>query len=188
MCIRSFQEPGHDDRSILDLIWFPTGGGKTEAYLLVAAFTMFYRRLINQEKAHCYGTNVLMRYTLRTLTIQQFQRSAALICACERVREGEWNQDGSMGGQKFSIGLWVGQASTPNNSRTALEVLGTDSESTPCQIEECPACRNDLVWEPSEDETRVICRCETDGCILAEWDELPILTVDDRIYRAPRRC
>ena len=185
MCIRSFQEPSHDDRSILDLIWFPTGGGKTEAYLLVAAFTMFYRRLMNQEKTHCYGTDVLMRYTLRTLTIQQFQRAAALICACERVREGEWNQDGSMGGQKFSIGLWVGQASTPNESRTALEVLGTDSESTPRQIEECPACRKDIVWKPSEDETRVICRCETDGCILAKWDELPILTVDDQIYRAP---
>ena len=73
MCIRSFQDPSHDDRSILDLIWFPTGGGKTEAYLLVAAFTMFYRRLTNQENTQCYGTNVLMRYTLRTLTIQQFQ-------------------------------------------------------------------------------------------------------------------
>ncbi|MCY4428211.1 MAG: helicase-related protein [Halieaceae bacterium] len=185
MCIRSFQEPSHDDRSILDLIWFPTGGGKTEAYLLVAAFAMFYRRLINQEKALCYGTNVLMRYTLRTLTIQQFQRAAALVCACERVREGEWNQDDSMGGQKFSIGLWVGQASTPNNSQMALEVLGTDSESTPCQIEQCPACRRDLVWKPSEDETRVICRCETEDCILAKWDELPILTVDDQIYRTP---
>ena len=124
MCIRSFQEPSHDDRSILDLIWFPTGGGKTEAYLLVAAFAMFYRRLINQGKDHCYGTNVLMRYTLRTLTIQQFQRAAALVCACERVRECEWNQDGSMEGQKFSIGLWVGQASTPNNSQVALDVLG----------------------------------------------------------------
>ena len=185
MCIRSFQEPHHDERSILDLIWFPTGGGKTEAYLLVAAFIMFYRRVLNNKDDSLFGTSVLMRYTLRTLTIQQFQRASALICACERIRQSECRQGRSIGTHNFSIGLWVGQASTPNNSKTALEVLGTDSESTPCQIEECPSCNGDLVWRPSQDESRVICRCEADGCILAEWDELPILTVDDQIYRNP---
>ena len=185
LCVRSFTEPDHDDRSLLDLIWFPTGGGKTEAYLLVAAFLMFHRRLLDEEKTKCYGTNVLMRYTLRTLTIQQFQRAAALICACENVRKSSWNSDGSLGKQEFSIGLWVGHGSTPNDSETAISVLGTESESTPCQIEVCPACRKDLVWEPSMDRSRVICRCETDDCVLAAWDELPILTVDDQIYKSP---
>ena len=185
MCIRSFQEPHHDERSILDLIWFPTGGGKTEAYLLVTAFSMFYRRLISSGESNGLGTSVLMRYTLRTLTIQQFQRACALICACERIRQVEYGQGGTTGIHSFSIGLWVGQASTPNNSSTAVEVLGTDSETTPCQIEECPACQRDLVWRPSQDRSRVICRCESEGCMLAEWDELPILTVDDQIYRNP---
>ncbi len=185
LCIRSFTEPSHNDRSLLDLIWFPTGGGKTEAYLLVAAFLMFYRRLLDKEKTNCYGTNVLMRYTLRTLTIQQFQRAASLICACEKIRKGSWNSDGSLGKQEFSIGLWVGQGSTPNKSEMALSVLGTESASTPCQIQECPACRKDLIWKASEDNSRVICRCETDDCVLAEWEELPILTVDDQIYKSP---
>ena len=85
----------------------------------------------------------------------------------------------------FLLGFGSDKPVPRTKSQKALEVLGTDSESTPCQIEECPACRNDLVWEPSEDETRVICRCETDGCVLAEWDELPILTVDDQIYSSP---
>ena len=185
MCIRSFQDRGHDDRSVLDLIWFPTGGGKTEAYLLVASFIMFYRRLVDLEKTHCYGTAVMMRYTLRTLTVQQFQRAAALVCACEEVRNNDQNGDGLWGDVAFSIGLWVGEATTPNKSKTALSVLGTDSASTPCQIQMCPACREDLVWEPSDDGSRVICRCDNEGCSLAGWKELPILTVDDQIYMHP---
>ena len=185
MCIRSFQERDHEDRRILDLIWFPTGGGKTEAYLLVAAFVLFYRRLTDRDKVRAYGTAVVMRYTLRTLTIQQFQRAAALICACELMRRGELNADGELGTAVFSIGLWVGQGSTPNDSKTAIKVLHSDNESTPKQIEVCPACRNELLWEVSEDKSSFWCRCGDDDCVLSEWSELPILTVDDRIYRTP---
>ena len=185
MCLRSFQDPSHEDRRILDLIWFPTGGGKTEAYLLVAAFLLFYRRLIHPEKEKSYGTAVLMRYTLRTLTVQQFQRAAALICACELIRRSNHNGDGELGDRIFSIGLWVGQGSTPNDSRTATKTLYSNSESTPKQIEMCPACRTDLVWEVSEDQKKVLCRCDKEECPLSEWDELPIATVDDRIYQHP---
>ena len=185
MCIKSFQERDHEDRRILDLIWFPTGGGKTEAYLLVAAFVMFYRRLTHRAKERTYGTSVLMRYTLRTLTIQQFQRAAALICACELMRRGGMNADGELGKAVFSIGLWVGQGSTPNDSKTAIEVLHSDNESTPKQIEVCPACRTELLWEVSEDKSAFWCRCDEDGCALSDWSELPVLTVDDRIYRNP---
>ncbi len=185
MCIRSFQERDHEDRRILDLIWFPTGGGKTEAYLLVAAFVMFYRRLTQRDKHRSYGTAVFMRYTLRTLTIQQFQRAAALICACELMRRSGPNADGELGSTEFSIGLWVGQGSTPNDSKTAIEVLHTDNESTPKQIEVCPACRTELLWEISEDRSRFWCRCGEDDCVLSEWGEIPVLTVDDRIYKNP---
>ena len=126
-----------------------------------------------------------MRYTLRTLTVQQFQRAAALICACELMRRSDLNADGELGSAEFSIGLWVGEASTPNKSKTAIKVLHTDSESTPKQIEICPSCRTDLVWEVSVDKSRVLCRCENYDCALSKWAELPILTVDNRIYRNP---
>ena len=185
LCLRSFQDPTHEDRRTLDLIWFPTGGGKTEAYLLVAAFLLFYRRLVQLDKQESYGTAILMRYTLRTLTIQQFQRAAALICACETIRRGDHNFDGKLGRAVFSIGLWVGQGSTPNNSKTAIETLHSNVESTPKQIEICPACDTDLLWEVSKDHKSVLCRCGYEQCPLSQWKELPISTVDDLIYQDP---
>lgn len=186
MCIKSFHDPSHDDRRILDLIWFPTGGGKTEAYLLVASFVLFYRRFT--AKDYYRGTAVLMRYTLRTLTIQQFQRAAAMICACELLRSESYSCNEALGDDRFSIGLWVGEGSTPNKSNIAIEIiksLNINSESTPKQIEICPACHENLIWEPSQDDSHVICRCATEGCNLSNWEDLPIQTVDDQIYANP---
>ena len=67
--------PDHDDRECLDLLWFPTGGGKTEAYLALTAFQIFFRRLEDVGRRDHGGVDVLMRYTLRLLTVQQFQRA-----------------------------------------------------------------------------------------------------------------
>src|SRR5262249_9130019 len=80
----SLSNANDPERGIVDLIWFPTGGGKTEAYLGLTAFTILHRRMVNPNNV---GTTVLMRYTLRLLTAQQFERAAALICALERIRE-----------------------------------------------------------------------------------------------------
>ena len=78
-----------EHRDTVDLLWVPTGAGKTEAYLGLAAFAMVYRRLSAPSLARAAGVSVLMRYTLRLLTIQQFQRAATLLCACEWLRNGD---------------------------------------------------------------------------------------------------
>jgi hypothetical protein len=108
LTIPSIVDPNNPARSIMDLLWFPTGGGKTEAYLGLTAFTIFYRRLTGAtEESH---VDVLMRYTLRLLTVQQFQRASALICAAEVMRR----ERRDLGVEPISIGLYVGEGATPN--------------------------------------------------------------------------
>jgi hypothetical protein len=115
----------HPDRSAspyagADLLWFPTGGGKTEAYLGLAAYTMAVRRLQKNAGGRDgeNGVAVLMRYTLRLLTLQQFQRAATLICACEQIRLGD---TAKWGETPFCLGLWVGRKTTPNRTAQSAE-------------------------------------------------------------------
>ncbi len=131
LCIPGLSSPAHRDRAICDLLWFPTGGGKTEAYLGLAAFIMALRRLRahrGEMSGSGRGTAVLSRYTLRLLTIQQFRRALALTTACEYLRVDRqgtlrgWRplaccdpSDWLWGEERFSIGLWVGSSVTPNN-------------------------------------------------------------------------
>src|SRR5262249_55002594 len=110
MNLKGIVEPQHPDREVVDLLFFPTGGGKTEAYLGLAAFTLVYRRLKNPGIASA-GLSVLMRYTLRLLTLDQLGRAATLICALERERQQHADK---LGDWPFEIGLWVGRAATPN--------------------------------------------------------------------------
>jgi hypothetical protein len=122
--------PVEADREVVDLLFFPTGGGKTEAYLGLAAFTLVLRRLKNPGIASA-GLAVLMRYTLRLLTLDQLSRAATLICALELERQ----QDvGKLGEWPFEIGLWVGKAATPN-------VMGkvNDGNSESARASRCPA-------------------------------------------------
>ena len=151
----------HTDRSesheaMADLLWFPTGGGKTEAYLGLTAFTLAIRRLqgVVGGRSGENGVAVLMRYTLRLLTLQQFQRATALICACELIRrEHEAAGDTRWGKTPFRIGLWVGAASTPNRTAHAEEALKLSGGSgnpkrqgaiggsgSPHQLTNCPWC------------------------------------------------
>src|SRR5664280_2005327 len=100
-------ERSHETDAIADLLWFATAGGKTEAYLGLTAYTLALRRLqgpINGRVGD-HGVAVLMRYTLRLLTLQQFQRAAALLCACESIRrEALSNGDNKWGNEPFRIG------------------------------------------------------------------------------------
>ena len=104
-----------DFRDLVDLIWFPTGGGKTEAYLGVMAFLFAYRRITAPASAN--GTMAIMRYTLRLLTAQQFTRACKVISALELIRRED---TGTLGSTPISIGLWVGSASSPNSYSQAI--------------------------------------------------------------------
>ena len=137
MSLRGVAEPDSPDREIVDLIWFPTGGGKTEAYLGLTAFTILFNRL---TKRNSIGADVLMRYTLRLLTAQQFQRASVLFCAMEKLRY----ENPRLGEKPFRIGLWVGGSASPNKREDALQALKklqVDSQSeNPFILLKCPWC------------------------------------------------
>lgn len=181
MAIESIVNSRSTDRDVCDLLWVPTGGGKTEAYLALAAFAIAFRRRRALARPTGdrtgAGVSVISRYTLRLLTIQQFRRTVKLITACEclrveglanRTRVG-WrpvnftNPDNFLWGSlRFSAGLWVGGTVTPNSlldswggNQTipgALSVLrGQPGEGEPAQILKCPACEGILSMPSRED-------------------------------------
>jgi hypothetical protein len=184
----------HPDRELVDLIWFPTGGGKTEAYLGLAAVEMFRRRLEHGQKGG--GTAVITRYTLRLLTSQQFQRSAALICAMETLRRTDASAARML---PFTIGLWVGNEVTPGKSEHAIAALQRlfeakhPQEANQFQVTECPWCRTELVpkqWTGDrsrygfrEESGRLVIYCPRPEC--AFHDAIPLSVVDDDLYENP---
>lgn len=178
MSIKSISD-NNEDRDIVDLIWFPTGGGKTEAYLGLTAFTIFYRRLVYNAKAG--GTTVIMRYTLRLLAAQQFTRAATLICACEYIRKdgkrakSQYKQY-ELGDDKITIGLWIGGEHTPNRLKGTYDSPGArehldallkanvknlrheKDRHNKFQVLKCPWCGTKLVKDISEK-----------GKLIGEW-------------------
>ena len=179
-------------RELVDLIWFPTGGGKTEAYLLLAAFTIIWRRLVHGEKGA--GTAVISRYTLRLLTSQQFDRTSVLICALERLRK----QEVIPGEKKITIGLWAGESVSPNTIRNAIfkyDEMIDDARPTSeaFKIIDCPWCGHDLVPKVKSDEPSdygvyaepagVTFNCVDPSCEFHK--ELPIQVVDECLYDQP---
>lgn len=186
LCLCGIDDPNHPDREISDLLWFPTGGGKTEAYLGLIAFTTFLRRL--RRGADGGGVTVLMRYTLRLLTLQQFERATILICAMERMRRAAPDRLGEEG---ISIGMWVGKSATPNDLKTAGEKLlrlraGQDLQTeNPVQLHACPWCGTALDahhYSVHEDEGRLDVRCPGPDCDFASG--LPVHLVDETVYAA----
>lgn len=179
----------HEDRKIMDLLWFPTGGGKTEAYLGLIAMLAFYRRLhYKNDPDKGAGTAAIMRYTLRLLTTQQFERASAVILACEAIRLGAYQtavKDFDLGKKPFSIGLWVGGDATPNNAAdAAIAMSGGGSGATPVQLKKCPCCGSTLEWKLiNTDECCVQVSCADHSCILHfSGNTLPIHTVDTDVY------
>ena len=201
----------HPDRShatdaLVDLLWFATGGGKTEAYLGLTAYVLALRRLqgIIEGRRGDHGVAVLMRYTLRLLTVQQFQRAAALLCACEVIRREE---PATWGEPPFRLGLWVGKKNTPNTLQQAAEVLeqaqghqyaaATARIGTPHQITSCPWCGESIgiqhlkVYTAPSDVGRAVTYCG-DALGICPFSEaqapkegLPVMVVDEDIYHRP---
>lgn len=181
--ILSFSDPYSYERKQVDLLWFPTGGGKTEAYLGIAAFVIFLRRLRNPDDGS--GVSVIMRYTLRLLTFQQFERASAMICACELLRKKY-----HIPGQEISIGLWAGKALTPNTIEMAQKILDgypdPDNESSnPRQLEKCPWCGESLEKDNYHCSTavkRMYIRCGNPDCDF--HNGLPVQLIDEEIYHS----
>jgi len=209
LAIPSLANPMHPERTetgaaIADLLWFPTGGGKTEAYLGLAAFAIAIRRLQGQVGGldGTRGVAVIMRYTLRLLTIQQFQRASTLMCAMEVLRQGNEQQWGKT---PFRLGLWVGQRATPNITKDAEDAIQNahgDSwirrgTGTPQQLTSCPWCgskidmgKGDLKCLPfaaNVGRTLTFCsdkygRCEFSPAKSPD-EGIPVIVVDEEIYR-----
>jgi hypothetical protein len=214
LSIPSLTNPKHPDRTrpveaYADLLWFPTGGGKTEAYLGVAAFTMAIRRMQSDLGGYdgSRGLAVIMRYTLRLLTLQQFQRATTLICAMDALRrQAIENGDESLGNTPFTIGLWVGNKVTPGtteDSHRAIEARRTPGQNTaglasPAQLTSCPWCGSEI--EPGRDievdrdtlRTIIYCGDKKGKCEFSKGQSskrphpgIPVLVVDEEIYHRP---
>lgn len=207
--IESITNPTRENRSNIDLLWFPTGGGKTEAYYGIIAFTLAHRRIRGkdpksiEEELDRYGISIIMRYTYRLLTLQQFQRAATLFCACEYVRLKNSQNKEKFGTQPFLVGLWVGHDTTPNffsEAKTLIQQKRSNpnmiiEKTDPIQLLNCPWCGRELnafnyEFEQSYDSLeklspkRIQIRCDK-KCFFGKLGDservLPVVFVDDDI-------
>jgi len=173
-------------RDTVDLIWFPTGGGKTEAYLGLIAFQIALRRLRHSDTGG--GTAVLMRYTLRLLTRDQFMRATRLICALELIRR----ERDDLGSKPITIGMWVGEATSPNTFQKAAELVKKAigaSEKPELVLEHCPWCGQDFDAGRNYDSTtrhfHFLCRNLDCSFGATPNGVLPCNIVDEALYDEP---
>ncbi len=199
-------EDSDDRNNVVDLLWFPTGGGKTEAYLAITAFTIISRRILHGKDSD--GVSVIMRYTLRLLTAQQFERATKLILSLDFLRRFfKSNEAYFFGESKVSIGMWVGQSTTPNKFNEAQQLFkkvfdeitklnnkktGDYRKANTFPITSCSWCGCNLVSQnhsgkfdlgyKATDKT-FSTNCLNSNCAFSA--ELPIYFVDDKIYQNP---
>lgn len=202
LSIPSFTNPESDDRKLVDLIWFPTGGGKTEAYLAVSSFLIFYRRLKYPDSYD--GVNIIMRYTLRLLTAQQFERASKLVFACEKIRTAHEN---ILGDKRISIGFWVGDKMIPNRADKAKDELTKiknllnqgKNALNKFQVSTCQWCNTKTITKLNQEDKAskfsfregnsqysILAGCNNPECDYYEGKNgMPIVLVDDDIYNNP---
>jgi len=192
--LTSLVDEKHEDRDICDLLWFPTGGGKTEAYLLLSSFEFFIRRLkAKTSGASGGGVAVIMRYTLRLLTLDQFTRAARMVVCCELTRKKHKVYSGS---EPISLGLWLGEKSTPNNYDSAITELESlranpghlNSEvGSPCKLAFCPCCNSKVTpldYKPNPDTKNIELVCPSDSCVMNKAESrVGLYVIDEAIYK-----
>ena len=202
-CLPSFINENSEDRDLVDLLYFPTGGGKTEAYLALSAFLIFWRRLQHSESYG--GVNIIIRYTLRLLSAQQFERATKLILACEFVRKHHRD----LGNERITIGFWVGGDTLPNKIKSndkkcaesrlneTLDRLNKKLPTiNPFQLSNCQWCNTKIIGREQENtkptighrirKNRLTSHCLNPNCEYSEYkDSFPIVLVDEDIYENP---
>lgn len=187
-CLTSITDRNSLDRKLCDLLWFPTGGGKTESYLLLTAFTLFYRRLkpaVSKEKSG--GVAVIMRYTLRLLTVDQFVRATRMICAAEYVRTKHPKLSST---PHINIGMYVGGGSTPNNFEESKSTLNKvqrgmliEGKGSPCKLVSCPWCNTTIIpahYKVDVRRRRVMLPCPNQSCDFKT--DIPVHVADDDVF------
>jgi superfamily II DNA/RNA helicase len=203
-CLPSFIEENSEDRDLVDLLYFPTGGGKTEAYLALSAFLIFWRRL--QYPNNYGGVNIIIRYTLRLLSAQQFERATKLILACEFIRKNHTD----LGNERITIGFWVGGSTIPNkiksNDNNCAEKKLQNTQDrlnknqptiNPFQLSNCQWCNTKIIGRLQADtnpsighrinrQNHLTSHCLNSNCEYSESkDGFPIVLVDENIYKNP---
>lgn len=162
----------------VDILYFPTGGGKTEAFLGILVFNLFFDRLRGKN----YGVTAMLKYPLRLLSVQQVQRVANILATAEIIRQTK-----GMGGRPFSLGYYVGDGNTPNNidkdlQKTLLELSPDEIDEKYRLIDVCPFCGQGtvhVIYDAQANSLRHICgntECVSHGVI-------PLYMVDNDIYR-----
>jgi len=199
--VAGLDDPRHRDRERVELIFFPTGGGKTEAYLGVIAFALVLRRLRGATRPDGgYGVAVLLRYTLRLLTLDQLQRAATMICALETMRRED---PATLGEVRFSVGLWVGRTATANTLSEVASKITTwkqhrdnDKAPSPLPLTQCPWCGTRLDADTvtlvpnasAPTHVRILCK-NFRGCDFGQGNKrhaeegIPLVFVDEQVYR-----
>ncbi len=206
-CLASFVDENSNEKDLIDLLYFPTGGGKTEAYLAVSAFLIFWRKI--QYPDTSAGVNIIIRYTLRLLSAQQFERATKLILACEFIR----NNSKDLGKEKISIGFWIGSSSIPNKLKNdqgrdaeakLIKLLEKFQKQTykpnydvnPFQLSNCQWCNTKIISRLKQTDTiyqighrinkQLHSYCLNEGCHFSERNGgLPIVLIDEDVYSHP---
>lgn len=202
-CIASFVDENSNEKELIDLLYFPTGGGKTEAYLAVSAFLIFWRR-INYIQSYD-GVNIIIRYTLRLLSAQQFERASKMVLACEFIRSN-YND---LGSKSISIGFWVGTNTIPNTlkgDKGAIKKLentqkklnkGDNFVVNPFQLSNCQWCNTKIISKINQTDTvyqighrigksNLVSYCLNESCHFSESrGGLPVVLIDEDIYQKP---
>lgn len=170
------------DPEAADVLWFPTGGGKTEAYLGLTVWALFFDRLRGKSA----GTTAVYRFPLRLLSLQQFQRVLRTLAVAELVRREE-----GIPGEPFSVGHWVGQSQSPNEvrrpedaERIREDLLDEKKQRRYRRAKDCPFCgtKDSITLKWDDDEWRLVHVCGEAGC---PWFNkgLPLYIIDREIYR-----